>query len=218
MNKQKQTRIFTTRDAFNLTIPFINTDEDRTINVSIKLNLISGKKKYSFNEVLALPEPIIKEVPKIGVFVDELNKENLPTENVIFAGSQELVKFVLDNKENLPFTHCVGTPKTLKDINSVKSILDLHGVLPTLRNGLIKPNIGELINQINSYGVRVKNDKNGYIHVSIGKTSFGVDKIEFNLKHLIDFLIINKPKGLKSNYILKSYLNINQLKSIPFIL
>ena len=209
---------YSIKDAIMLSKSFLNTNEDKNINVSFKLNLTSGKKKHSFNHILELPVPIIKTVPKIAVFVDDSQKQKIIKDNVIVLGSDTLVKYLTDNKGDLNITHCVGTPDMLRHINSVKNILNDHSLLPTLRNGLIKPNVNELIKQINNYGVKVKNDKNGYIHISIGKTNLIQEDLDKNLDYLLDFLILNKPKGLKSNFILKSYVNIDQLKSFAFII
>ena len=62
-------------------------------------------------------------------------------------------------------------------------------------------NIGKAIEDVKAGKIDFKVDKNGVIHVSIGKVSFDAKKILENASEVINYIIKIKPSSSKGLYL-----------------
>jgi large subunit ribosomal protein L1 len=61
--------------------------------------------------------------------------------------------------------------------------------------------VTKAINDIKAGKVEYRLDKTNIIHVPIGKVSFGQEKLEENLKTIMDAIIKAKPAAAKGQYL-----------------
>jgi large subunit ribosomal protein L1 len=62
-------------------------------------------------------------------------------------------------------------------------------------------NVGKAVQEVKAGKIDFKVDKNGIIHVSIGKISFDSDKIKENASEVLNHLVKIKPSSSKGIYL-----------------
>ena len=79
-------------------------------------------------------------------------------------------------------------------------ILGPRGLMPNPKTGTVTMNVGKAVEETKAGKIDFKVDKNGTIHVAIGKVSFNSDKIFQNAKEVLDNIIKIKPSSSKGIY------------------
>ena len=72
-------------------------------------------------------------------------------------------------------------------------ILGPRGLMPNPKTGTVTMNVGKAVEEVKAGKIDFKVEKNGIVHVSIGKVSFDSDKIYEMQREVINIL-------LKSNH------------------
>jgi large subunit ribosomal protein L1 len=73
--------------------------------------------------------------------------------------------------------------------------------MPNPKSGTVTLEVGKAVNEVKAGKIDFKVDKTGIIHTSIGKVSFGADKIAENAQEVINTLMKLKPSSAKGTYV-----------------
>ena len=80
-------------------------------------------------------------------------------------------------------------------------VLGPKGLMPNPKLGTVSPNPAKVIEEIKKGKANYRTDKNGIVHVLVGKTDFSDKHIEENIKVILDTVIKLKPSAVKGKYI-----------------
>ena len=75
------------------------------------------------------------------------------------------------------------------------------------KTGTVTEEIGKAVKEVKAGKIEFKVDKQGIIHVSVGKTSFDNKQLLENAKELLQAIVKLKPASTKGNYIKSVYLS-----------
>lgn len=75
--------------------------------------------------------------------------------------------------------------------------------MPNPRTGTVTMDVGEAVRQIKAGKVEFRVNREGGIHVAIGKVSFEVDQLVENFRALMDAVIRARPAAAKGQYLRK---------------
>ena len=73
--------------------------------------------------------------------------------------------------------------------------------MPNPKLGTVTTNVKDAISNIKKGMVEYKNDSYGNVHMSIGKLSFSEDKLEENLRAIVNEIVKNKPTAVKGTFV-----------------
>ena len=73
--------------------------------------------------------------------------------------------------------------------------------MPNPKTGTVTNDVAAAVNEVKGGKIAFKVDKVGIIHASIGRVSFGADKIEQNSQELINAIVRLKPSSSKGTYL-----------------
>jgi large subunit ribosomal protein L1 len=95
----------------------------------------------------------------------------------------------------------VATPSVMPKIGRLGKVLGPRNLMPNPKTGTVTNNVAEAVNEVKGGKIAFKVDKAGIIHASIGRVSFGSEKIAENSLELINAIIKLKPSSAKGIYV-----------------
>ena len=86
------------------------------------------------------------------------------------------------------------------ELGRLGRVLGPKGLMPNPKTGTVTMNVAQAIKEIKAGKVEYRPDKIGNIQMTIGKVSFGAEKLKENLKAVYDALMKAKPSTVKGSY------------------
>ena len=198
-----QNKLYTIEEAAKLVKQTNFTKFDATVDATFKLNVDIKVAGQQVRGTLVLPHGNGKS-KKVLAITDRV--EEAKTAGADFAGGKEMIDKII--QENwLEFDVIVATPNMMGEIGKAAKILGPRGLMPNPKSGTVSPDITKAINEIKSGKVEYRVDKQGNLHVSIGKVSFDAQKIAENLAVLCETVVKARPAAVKGTYIKSAVLH-----------
>jgi len=167
---------------------------DQSIDLGIKLNVDPKKSDQLIRGTVVLPNGTGK-TKKIAVFCKGEAEKEARESGADFVGSQELIDKVAGGW--LDFDVAVSTPEMMRDLSKLGKVLGPRGLMPSPKTGTLTSNIAQAINELKAGKVEFKTDKQGGMHVLVGKLSFESHKLVENIKTLLSAISANRPASVK---------------------
>src|SRR5665811_1486207 len=95
----------------------------------------------------------------------------------------------------------VATPSVMPKIGRLGKVLGPRNLMPNPKTGTVTNDVAAAVNDVKGGKIAFKVDKIGIVHASVGRVSFGADKIEQNSQELINAIIKLKPSSSKGTYL-----------------
>ena len=80
-------------------------------------------------------------------------------------------------------------------------LLGPRGLMPNPKAGTVATDVAKAVTDAKAGKVEYRVDKQAIVHLSIGKVSFGAEKLMGNAKAFFDSLQAQKPSSLKGGYV-----------------
>ena len=176
---------------------------DESIDVAINLNLKQKKEEVSLRTLVNLPNGNGKTI-KVAVLCEENKIQEAMDAGADLTEPDKLVNDITAGKIN--FDKLVSTPAMMSKMSKLGKILGPKGLMPNPKLGTVTNNIKSIVKSLKSGQIEIKNDKDGNVAASIGKKSFSDTKIKENYDAFIETILKEKPKGIKSDFILSAFL------------
>lgn len=191
-------KVYTIEEACAL-LPDLSTVKfDATAEVHININADTTQADQLVRTTVALPHGTGKKV-RIAAFVKDEEADAAKKAGADIAGVGTLLPDV--EQEKIDFDIAIASPDVMKDLGKVAKILGQRGLMPNPKAGTVTKDIAKTIDELKKGRIECKMDKQGIIHTTFGKVSFGGKKLEENLKAILAAVKDAKPAGIKGEYI-----------------
>lgn len=117
-----------------------------------------------------------------------------------FVGAEELVQKI-QGENWFDYDVIVATPDMMGVVGRLGKVLGPKGLMPNPKSGTVTMDVSRAISEIKAGKVEYRLDKTNIMHVSIGKVSFGKEKLFDNFKALLDAVVKAKPTTAKGQYL-----------------
>ena len=171
-----------------------------SVDVAVSLGIDPKKSDQNVRGSLTLPHSLGKDV-KVVAFVDGDKAAEAKSAGADFIGTDELLEKYKDG--NIDFDVAVTTPSMMKVVSKLAKVLGPKGLMPNPKSGTVSNDVSKAVNELKAGKIEFRVDKEGIIHVGIGKLSFEADKIVENFNTFMDAIIKAKPNSLKGKYVKK---------------
>ena len=179
------------------------TKFDESIDISLRIGLKQSKGgDFNLRTVTQLPAGSGKKI-KIAVLCEPDKVEEAKKSGADIVGSEDLIEKIASGK--FDFDKLICTPGMMGKIGKHGKVLGPKGLMPNPKLGTVTTNVKKSVDDIKSGLIEIKHDKDGNIGSSIGRKSFPAEKLENNLKHLVDFVKKEKPDAIKGEFIKSIY-------------
>jgi len=201
LNKDKKANVI--EDAIKMIKKNCTTKFDESIDISLNLNLKNKKEEVSLRTVVNLPNGNGKKV-KVAVLCDDNKIKEAEESGADVIGSQKLVDDITAGKIN--FDKIIATPTMMSKMGKLGKILGPKGLMPNPKLGTVTNDIKKTVKALKQGQIEIKNDQDGNVAASIGKKSFADSKIVENYNEFMKTILREKPKTIKGDFILSSFL------------
>ena len=198
MSKFDRDSLYSLEDASNIIKDFPKLKFDSSVDIAVNLGVDPKKADQNIRGVVTLPNGTGKDV-KVLALVTPDKEEEAKKAGADLVGLDEYIKKIKDGWTEVDVI--ITMPSIMGKLGPLGRILGPRGLMPNPKTGTVTMNIGKAIEDVKAGKIDFKVDKNGVIHVSIGKVSFDAKKILENALEVINYIIKIKPSSSKGLYL-----------------
>lgn len=198
MSKFDKDLLYSLEDASKIIKDFSKLKFDSSVDIAVNLGVDPKKADQNIRGVVTLPNGTGKDV-KVLALVTPDKEDEAKNAGADLVGLDEYIKKIKDGWTEVDVI--ITMPSIMGKLGPLGRILGPRGLMPNPKTGTVTMNIGKAIEDVKAGKIDFKVDKNGVIHVSIGKVSFDAKKIFENALEVINHIIKIKPSSSKGLYL-----------------
>ena len=169
---------------------------DESVDLVLKLNIDAKKTDQNIRGSFVLPNGTGKTKRVLVVTKTKAAEAS----EADYCGAEDMIEKI--EKENwFDFDTIVATPEMMPLLGKLGKVLGPKGLMPNPKLGTVTTNVKDAITNIKKGMVEYKNDSYGNVHMSIGKLSFSEEKLEENLRAIVNEIVKNKPTAVKGTFV-----------------
>ena len=169
---------------------------DESVDLVLKLNIDAKKTDQNIRGSFVLPNGTGKTKRILVVTKTKADEAG----EADYCGAEDMIEKI--EKENwFDFDVIVATPEMMPLLGKLGKVLGPKGLMPNPKLGTVTTNVKDAITNIKKGMVEYKNDSYGNVHMSIGKLSFSEEKLEENLRAIVNEIVKNKPTAVKGTFV-----------------
>jgi len=198
--KVDSTKLYPIDDALKIVQECANAKFDESIDVAVQLGVDAKKSDQVVRGAVVLPNGTGK-TKRVAVFAQGAKAEEAKAAGADVVGMEDLAEQV--KAGNINFDVVIASPDTMRIVGTLGQVLGPRGLMPNPKVGTVTPDVATAVKNAKAGQVQFRVDKAGIIHGTIGRRSFGADKLKGNLSALLDALTKAKPASSKGVYLRK---------------
>ena len=172
---------------------------DETVELHVRLGVDSRQADQQVRGAVVLPHGTGR-TKKVLVLAKGPKADEATAAGADYVGDDDMINKI--QSENwFDFDVIVATPDMMGKLGRLGKVLGPKGLMPNPKAGTVTMDVAKAVNEVKAGKIEYRLDKTNIIHCPIGKVSFGPEKIEENLKALMEAVIKAKPAAAKGQYI-----------------
>lgn len=191
-------KIYSLAEAIELAVKTNPVKFDASVEVHVRLGVDPRQADQNIRSTVVLPNGSGKTV-RVAVFAPEGDHAAATKAGAEVVGDETFIKQL--EKEELNFDVLVATPQYMPKLGKYARLLGPRGLMPNPKSGTVATDVAKAVTEAKAGKVEYRVDKQAIVHLSIGKVSFGAEKLAQNAKAFFDSLQSQKPSSLKSAYV-----------------
>jgi large subunit ribosomal protein L1 len=171
---------------------------DETVEVALRLGVDPRKADQMVRGTVSLPKGTGRTV-RVAAFAAGDKAREAREAGADVVGGEDLVQEIL--KGNIDFEAAVATPDMMPAVGKAGRVLGPRGLMPNPKAGTVTEDIGKAVADIKGGKLEYRVDRQGNVHLLIGKRSFEEQALLENFLAIMDEIIRAKPAVAKGRYI-----------------
>jgi large subunit ribosomal protein L1 len=185
-------------DALSLVVDNAYAKFDESVDVALRLGVDPRHADQMVRGSVVLPHGTGKTT-RVLVFAKGEKEKEAKDAGADFVGAEDIAEKIQGGW--LEFEKVIATPDLMGLVGKLGKVLGPRGLMPNPKLGTVTFDITKAVTDMKAGRVDFRVDKVGIIHCSVGKVSFGKDKIMDNLKTLLEMIMKLKPSSSKGTYL-----------------
>jgi large subunit ribosomal protein L1 len=189
---------YTVEDALGLVLESAYAKFDESVDVALRLGVDPRHADQMVRGSIVLPHGTGKTT-RVLVFAKGEKVKEAEEAGADFVGAEDMAEKIQGGW--LEFDKVIATPDMMGTVGKLGRILGPRGMMPNPKLGTVTFEVAKAVGEMKAGRVDFRVDKVGIVHCSVGKVSFGSDKILDNLKALLEIVLKLKPSSSKGTYL-----------------
>ena len=204
-------KVYNLKDALDLAIKTKAVKFDSTVEAHVRLGVDPRQADQNIRTTVVLPNGNGKTV-RVAVFapLDEAKKAAAAGADI--AEDTEFLKRL--EKGEIAFDVLISTPAYMPKLGKFARMLGPKGLMPNPKAGTVTTDLEKAVKEAKAGKVEYRVDKQSIVHIGLGKTSFGAEKLLENANVFFDSLKAQKPASLKGQYVKSVFITTTMGPSI----
>lgn len=191
-------KVYSLKDAIELATKTSHVKFDATVELHVNLGVDPRQADQNLRDTIVLPAGTGKAV-RVAVFADADDVAVAKKAGADIAGSDEFLQQL--DKGKIDFDILVATPAMMAKLGKYARVLGPKGLMPNPKSGTVTTDVAKAVTEAKAGRVEYRVDSSGIVHVGVGKVSFGADKLNSNIRAVLNSIKQNKPASLKAAYV-----------------
>ncbi|MCB9060688.1 MAG: 50S ribosomal protein L1 [Halobacteriovoraceae bacterium] len=189
---------YSINDAISTVKNAANAKFDETVDLAFRLGVDPRHADQMIRGAIALPAGTGKEV-RVCVITSGEKITDAEKAGADFVGGDDIITKIQGGW--LDFDRVIASPEMMGKIGRIGRILGPRGLMPNPKLGTVTPDVAKAVSEQKSGKVEYRTEKNGIIHVPIGKKSFEESKLRENFNAIVGAILKAKPSTAKGTYL-----------------
>jgi large subunit ribosomal protein L1 len=191
-------KAYAPKDALELVKKIDFAKFDATIETVFKLNVDTKQADQQLRGAVVLPNGTGKE-QTVVVFAKGAKAEAAKAAGADVVGDDDLVQRIQDGW--LDFDVAIATPDMMGQVGRLGRVLGPKNLMPNPKTGTVTMDVEKAVSDSKSGKVTYRTDRDGNVHVPIGKVSFEADQLLGNLQTINETIVRLRPASVKGAYV-----------------
>lgn len=189
---------YTLKDAIEL-LPKLNTAKfEGSAELHIKLGVDPKHADQNIRGTVILPNGT-GNTKVVAVYAPADLHKAAKDAGADIVGEETLLEQL--DKEVVNFDVLISTPQLMAKLSKYARLLGPKGLMPNPKTGTVAADVAKAVSEAKAGKVEYRVDKQGIVHLGIGKLSFKSSELVENAEVVLKAIREAKPAGIKGDYI-----------------
>lgn len=191
-------KLYSIEEAIELVKKTNTAKFDVSVDVVFKLNLDTRHADQQLRGAIVLPNGTGK-TKRVCVIAEGPKAEEAKNAGADVVGGQEILDEIA--KGWLEFDVMIATPDQMPKLGKLGRVLGPKGLMPNPKTGTVTMDVAKAVNESKGGKVNYRTDKDGNVHLPIGRVSFDSVKLVENYEAIHALLLRIRPAAVKGTYV-----------------
>ncbi|MDD6712071.1 50S ribosomal protein L1 [Sharpea porci] len=192
-------KLYSAEEAVALVKKTATTKFDEGIDVVFNLNLDTRHADQQLRGAVVLPHGTGKS-KTVWVLAEGAKAEEAKAAGADNVGAEEVLDAI--SKGELNFDVLIATPDQMAKLGRYGRVLGPKGLMPNPKTGTVTMDVAKAVEESKAGKVNYRTDKDGNVHVPMGRASFTEEQLLENYNTIHDLIVRVRPSTAKGTYIL----------------
>jgi len=190
--------LYNPENALDTVKDLASANFDESVELAANLGVNPKHADQNIRGTVVLPNGTGQET-KVIVFAKGEKIKEAEEAGADVVGGEELAEKIEDGW--LDFDLAVATPDMMSVVGKLGRILGPKGLMPNPKAGTVTFDLEKAVKEFKAGKLEYRVDKNGVLHLPIGKVSFNTDELIENFQKIMDTIMRERPAASKGKYV-----------------
>lgn len=184
-------------EAFRLLKETASAKFTETIDVAVNLGVDPKHADQAIRGTVLMPHGVGKSVRVL--VITKMKDKEAKEAGADFVGFDDYLQKIKEGWTDVDVI--VATPEAMVELGKLGKILGPKGLMPNPKSGTVTNDVAKAVNEVKAGRVEFRVDKQGTVHVGIGKSSFDQKQLEDNFRSFMAMILRMRPSTAKGQYV-----------------